>query len=142
MSTTPAALIVEDHEVMGRMMIRLLKERGNVEVWAVVKTAEAALEKLAAVESGAASEPETEDQGLLDRMPDLVLVDISLPGMSGIELVARLKELYPDLPCLVVSAHDDASYVKQALDNGARSYVPKGDPYGIVQAVWEVLGRE
>ena len=73
--------------------------------------------------------------------PDLVLIDVSLPGISGIELVAELARLYPELPCLMLSAHSDPKHVRQALANGARSYVAKGAPV-LVEVVEQVLGGE
>jgi DNA-binding NarL/FixJ family response regulator len=125
----PSVLLVEDHAIMGQMLGRLLRERGKMELWGIVDTAERALDKLAAAANDGNS-------------PDLVLVDVSLPGMSGIELVARLTELYPTLPCLMVSAHRDAGYVRQALDNGAHGYVAKGDPPAIIEAIKRVLDGE
>ena len=123
---SPSLLLVEDHATLGRIIARFLRERGNVEIWALVETAEAALERLAAPSANG-------------NRPDLVLIDVSLPGMSGIELVAELARLYPRLPCLMLSAHGDPKYVRQALDNGARGYVAKGDPPVILQGVTRVL---
>jgi two-component system, NarL family, invasion response regulator UvrY len=126
-STRTSVLLVEDHAVMGRMLARLLQEQGKMEMWAVIETGEAALEKLAAAN---------------ERLPDLALVDVSLPGMSGIDLVAELARLYSTLPCLMLSAHRDLNYARQALDNGARGYVTKGDPPAIIDAIQRVLAGE
>ena len=125
----PSILLVEDNATLGRVLARFLRERGNMEVWALVETAEGALEWLAALSA---------DGG----RPDLVVIDVSLPGMSGIELVAELARLYPELPCLMLSAHSDPQHVRQALDNGARGYAAKGDPPVLVEAVEQVLGGE
>ena len=125
----PSLLLLEDHALMGNMLSRFLQERGKMKVWALVETAEEALEKLSHLGSNS-------------RGPDLALVDVSLPGMSGIELVAELGQLYPALPCLMVSAHRDASYVRRALDKGARGYVAKGTPAAIIEAVGVVLAGE
>lgn len=125
----PSVLVVEDHLAMGRVLARFLRERGNIVVWALVQTAEVALERLAAPAANG-------------EHPALVLIDVSLPGMSGIELVAELARLYPELPCLMLSAHSDPKYVRQALDNSARGYVAKGDPPVILQAVTRVLDGE
>lgn len=122
----PAVLLVEDHAIMGRMLARFLREQGNIEVWARVETAEAALAKLA-------------ERPADGPRPDVALVDVSLLGTSGLDLVVELARLYPALPCLMVSAHGNPGYVRQALANGARGYVTKGDPPVIVEAVQHVL---
>ncbi|MDT8307020.1 MAG: response regulator transcription factor [Anaerolineae bacterium] len=123
----PHILLVEDHPLLVQVMTRFLQEQGNMVLWGSVATATAALDELAAAASG--------EPGL----PDIVIVDVSLPGMSGIDLVKELGELYPDLPCLIVSAHSDISYVRQAISNGAQGYVAKGDPMAILEAVHTVL---
>ena len=57
--------------------------------------------------------------------PDLVITDISLKGMNGIELVKQLQAQDPDLPILVVSIHDEMLYAERALCAGARGYLTK-----------------
>ncbi len=131
---TTSVLLVEDHPLMGQMLSRLLREWGNMEVWALAPSAEAALAALAGEEG--------REPGATAGMPDLVMVDVSLPGTSGIELTATLARLYPDLPCLIVSAHRDGDYVRRALDSGARGYVAKAEPRAIVEAVERVLAGE
>lgn len=142
---TIAVLIVEDHQTLGQLMSRFLREHGQIETWAVVTSAEEALEKLAAAadgaEGGASSAPASID-GARPGLPDLLLIDVSLGGMSGIALVGEVAQRYPDLPCLIVSAHRDPGYVQQALNNGARGYVAKGYPDVILEAVNRVLRGE
>ena len=128
-AAAPSVLLVEDHATMGRMLARFLREWGKMEVWAVVETAEAALAKMA-------ERPASASQ------PDVALVDVSLPGMSGLDLVVELARLYPRLCCVMVSAHGNPGYVRKALANGARGYVTKGDPPVIVEAVRCVLTGE
>lgn len=75
-----------------------------------------------------------------EEVPDVAIVDISLPGMSGLELIKHLLALYPDLPILVVSRHDETLYAERVIRAGARGYIMKleaGDV--IVQAVRRVL---
>ena len=72
--------------------------------------------------------------------PDLVITDISLPGMNGLELLKNLITLHPDLKVLVVSRHDEELYAERAVRAGARGYVSKvaaGDQ--IVTAIRRVL---
>ena len=56
---------------------------------------------------------------------DLVITDISLPGMDGIELTQRVRAEQPDLPIVVVSAHDGPLYIERARAAGARAYLTK-----------------
>jgi DNA-binding NarL/FixJ family response regulator len=121
----PSVLLVEDHPMMGRMLGRFLRERGKMEVWATVQTAEAALERLASAGG--------------DRLPDLILVDVSLPGMNGIALLVELGRHYPELPSIMLSASHNPGHVRQALANGARGFVAKGDAPAIVDAIRLVL---
>jgi len=61
-------------------------------------------------------------------LPDVVLADIGLPGMSGIEGVKLLKERYPDLLCLMLSVYDDDDRIFDALCAGACGYILKNTP--------------
>jgi DNA-binding NarL/FixJ family response regulator len=121
----PSVLLVEDHPTLGRVLGRYLRQSGKMEVWSTAQTAEAALESLASAGG--------------DRRPDLILVDVSLPGMSGLDLLAELGRRYPEMPCLMLSASHNPGHVRQALANGARGYVAKGDAPAIVDAIRRVL---
>lgn len=70
---------------------------------------------------------------------DLVLVDVSLPGMSGIDLVKQLKDTGYDQPLLMVSGHEDRLYVEESAKAGASGYVMKGFPEDILEAIDQVL---
>ena len=59
---------------------------------------------------------------------DLVLMDINLTGMNGIELTGRFNTLFPEIAILMLSMHDKADYVMQAIQAGARGYVLKDAP--------------
>ena len=63
--------------------------------------------------------------GIAEAAPDVVLVDLSLPDMSGVELTRQLVETHPHLAVLVVSGFDEGVYAKHALKAGARGYVVK-----------------
>ena len=80
----------------------------------------------------------------LDRIPeadpDLVLVDLLMPELSGLELLKQLSSLYPELPTLVVSAHDEALYAERALRAGAQGYLMKREVSKVViEAIRTVL---
>lgn len=66
--------------------------------------------------------------------PDLVIVDISLSGKSGIDLIKAIKENHEDLPVLVVSMHEETLYAERALRAGAMGYVMKQEPAKVVKA--------
>jgi DNA-binding NarL/FixJ family response regulator len=68
-------------------------------------------------------------------LPDLVLIDLSLPGMSGIDLIRRLHALHPELRCAILSGHRSPVYVGQALAAGAMGYILKGDPLEISRGI-------
>ena len=75
--------------------------------------------------------------------PDLALVDISLGGASGLDLIKAIKEAYDDLPVLVISMHDESLYAERALRAGAMGYVMKHETGKTVRnAIRKVLGGE
>jgi len=63
-----------------------------------------------------------------DKVPDVVLTDIGLPGMSGIEGIRVLRERYPDIPLLALTVYDDDEDVFEALCAGASGYLLKNTP--------------
>jgi DNA-binding NarL/FixJ family response regulator len=115
-------LIVDDHPLMRKGLALTLSSESDLDVVGQAADAEEAL-------------------SVIDKLkPDLVLIDISLPGMSGLELLKHLIALNPDLLALMVSRHDEALYAERAIRAGAKGYVMKleaGDD--IVQAVRHVL---
>ena len=117
-------LLVEDHQIFAKALLRVLSTNKDLDVVAVADTAEKALEQLP------------------DLKVDLVLADISLPRMSGIDLVGKLHEKYPNLPCVVLSGHNSLQYVRSALDAGARGYMVKENPGGILEGIKRVLNGE
>lgn len=62
--------------------------------------------------------------------------------MNGIDLVARLSELYPRVPCLLISGHMPRLYVRRGLDTGARGYAIKDSAKGIIEGIDQVLRGE
>lgn len=117
-------LLVEDHLIFAGVIVRLLNRMEDIEEVAVAKTAENALQELA------------------QQAFDLLLVDVSLPKMNGIRLVALVHDQYPDLPCLMLSGHALAHYVNRALDAGARGYILKDSSTAITEGIRCVLRGE
>ena len=113
--------IVEDHELMREVLHDYLRAIPGLSVCGDAVSGEEALEGLAVSE------------------PDLVLVDTSLPEMSGIDLVARVRARWPDLPCLMMSGHGQEEYVERALTAGARGYLLKGQPAELRPAIRQVM---
>jgi len=75
-----------------------------------------------------------------DARPDIAIIDISMPGMSGIVLTRRLSEEAKDTKILVLTLHEDRAYLRQALDAGARGYVVKRSAAAnLVSAVRSVI---
>lgn len=117
-------LLVEDHVVFAEALVRVLQGKDGLSVVKVVDTAEKAL------------------QALQNLSVDLALVDVSLPRMSGIELVSLLRESYPHVLCLMISGHMSGNYVRRSLEAGARGYAIKDSAAGIVEAIHRVLDGE
>ena len=88
---------------------------------------------------GSAASGEEALESLKDADVDLVLVDVSLPKMSGIELVQQLQARRPELRCLMLSGHGESGYVQRSLAAGAKGYIMKGNPYEIPEAITTVL---
>src|SRR6478672_1692831 len=71
--------------------------------------------------------------------PDIVLTDIGLPGMDGIEGIKILREQFPDLPCLALSVYDDDERIFAALCAGAIGYLLKNtEPARLLESLREV----
>jgi DNA-binding NarL/FixJ family response regulator len=117
-------LLVEDHDIFAQAIIRVLRERGHLDVVAVAQSAEEALDQIPNIDV------------------DLVLVDVSLPYQSGINLVLNLQEKYPDLPCVMLSGHVSQHYARNSLAAGARGYLVKDHMEEIVDGVQRVLKGE
>lgn len=81
--------------------------------------------------------------GIRTAKPDVVIVDISLAGASGLDLIKSIKAEFEDLPVLVVSMHDESLYAERALRAGAMGYVMKHEPAKTVKAaIQKVLGGD
>ena len=68
--------------------------------------------------------------------PDVLISDIRMPGMDGIELLTHIKEHRPDLPVIIMTAHSDLDSAVSAYDQGAFEYLPK--PFDLQVAVEQV----
>lgn len=89
---------------------------------------------------GQAGDAETALQQIPEAQPDLVLVDISLPGRNGLELIKELRVTDKEVKILVISMHDKALYADRVLRAGGNGYIMKDeDPEELAQAMRDVL---
>jgi DNA-binding NarL/FixJ family response regulator len=100
-------LIVDDHPMTRAGLVHLINHQPEMVVDGEAEDAAQALDLLAS------------------KRPDLMLIDITLPGKSGLELVKDVKAMHPDLPMLVLSMHDESLYADRVLRAGARGYITK-----------------
>lgn len=71
---------------------------------------------------------------------DIVLLDVSMPGISGAELITKIRSTHPDLPILVLTMHDTPQFVKRKLQAGANGYLTKDcDPDILCQAIRKIV---
>src|SRR6201999_3205005 len=82
-----------------------------------------------------------EAYGLLQNLtPDVVILDLSMPGQGGLPVLRRIKLRWPLLPVLVFSMHDNLPFVMQAMRSGATGYITKSsEPESMVKAVRSVV---
>lgn len=114
--------ILEDHPIMRRGYRTLINGEPDIMVCGEAETAAEALEKIPTA------------------APDLVIADISLEGMNGIEFVKHLRAKQPGLDVLVVSMHDESLYAERALQAGAAGYLMKKEADGLaIRAIRQVL---
>ena len=100
-------LIVDDHVIVRQGIAQLVNREPDLDVCQEAGDADSAV-------------------AVLRETPvDLAIVDISLPGTSGIELVKLIRDMQPQLPVLVMSMHDEALYSDRAFRAGAKGYVMK-----------------
>ncbi len=115
-------VIVDDHPLFRKGLEQLIHSDGAFEVCG---------------EAGNAAE----SMDVIRKLnPDLAIVDLSLPGANGIELIKNIRAEFPKLPILVLSMHDESLYGLRALRAGANGYVMKHEAMtNVVQAIHEVF---
>ena len=114
-------LLVDDHAVVREGYRRLLERGGNIEVIGEADTADAALERFR------------------ELAPQVVVMDIALPGISGVEAMRRMLASKPATRVLMFSMYEDAIFANRALHAGACGYVTKASaPNVLVEAVLTV----
>ncbi len=118
-------MIVDEHPIVRKGLNLLVEQQNGLEICGETDDFTKAL-------------PE-----IMSKRPDLVIVDISLKGGSGLELIKMMRERVPEIPALVLSMHDEGLYAERALRAGARGYVQKQESIEmVVTAIQRVLGGE
>jgi DNA-binding NarL/FixJ family response regulator len=113
--------IVEDHATYRAYLAALIGGADGFTCTGAHRTAEEALEQIPR------------------ERPHVVLLDLELPGMSGVELIPKLKERLPELEILVLTVHKDPHRIFAALETGATGYLVKpASPVRILEAIAEV----
>ena len=79
---------------------------------------------------------------LEEKSPDMIILDISMPGLGGIEAIKIIKELYPHIKILVLTMHKSKEYLYVAMDNGADGYLLKDDANEILHSAIATLRRD
>jgi DNA-binding NarL/FixJ family response regulator len=114
--------LVEDHPVYAEGLVEILKSEPGLAVCGHAVSAEEALRVIPRVK------------------PDLALIDITLPGMSGLELIKRLRAQFTEMKLLVISMREEQLYAARVLRAGGDGYVMKQqDPEEIIDAIRDVL---
>ena len=109
-------LIADDHVVVRNGLKQLFELMGDIAVVGEATNGEEALELLQQMEF------------------DLILLDLTMPGLSGVNLIARIHALYEKVPVLVLSMHNEIHVVKRVLQAGACGYVTKGSEQDTLMA--------
>ena len=118
-------LIADDHTIVREGLCQLLNKQPDMEV---VGEAEDGLDVLKKVKS---------------LHPDIVLLDIGMPRLNGLEAIRLIKEAIPGIQIVVLSMHKKEAYVHQALDYGALGYVLKASPSSdLLEAIRRAHSRE
>lgn len=116
-------MIVDDHAIVRMGLKQIFAQTPDIEVVAEVPNGSLALDYLR------------------EHMVDLVLLDLTMPGVSGHAFIARLYARFPDIPILVLTMHEEPQIVQLALKAGASGYLSKdSEPEFLLQAIHKVIG--
>lgn len=113
-------LIADDEDIICRGLASMVSQHSELQVVALAEDGEIALEKAK------------------DTMPDLMLVDINMPFLNGLEFIEKAREILPDVVVIIITGYDDFEFVQKALQLGAADYLLK--PV-MEQPFFEVLNR-
>jgi two-component system, NarL family, invasion response regulator UvrY len=114
-------LLADDHSIVREGLRRVLEDCNEIKVIAEAADGETAFDQA------------------IEKKPDVAVIDISMPGMDGLEVVTRMSSYCPDIPVLILTMHDEEQYVIRAIEAGAMGYVTKQSaPEQLVAAVKKI----
>jgi|SRR5581483_6159497 len=118
-----SVMLLDDHPVMREGLAQLINHEPDLQVCGQFEDAAPAFEAVPKLN------------------PDVAIIDLSLKGSSGLELVKNIKANYPKIPLLVLSMHDESLYAERALRAGASGYIMKAEATeAVLGAIRQVLG--
>jgi DNA-binding NarL/FixJ family response regulator len=118
-------MLLDDHPVMREGLAQLINHEADLAVCGQFEDAAPAFEAIPKLG------------------PEVVIIDLSLKGSSGLELVKNIKANYPKIPLLVLSMHDESLYAERALRAGASGYIMKAEATeAVLGAIRQVLNGE
>ncbi|MDO9528965.1 MAG: response regulator transcription factor [Syntrophales bacterium] len=114
-------LLADDHSIVRAGLRRIVEESGEMTVIAEAADGNEAIKQVR------------------ETLPDVAVVDISMPGMDGLEVLNQLRSYCPELPILILTMHEEEQYVFRAIGAGARGYMTKRSaPEELVNAIRKV----
>lgn len=114
-------LLADDHSIVRAGLRRIVEESGEMVVIAEASDGNEAIKQIR------------------ETLPDVAVVDISMPGMDGLEVINQLRSYCPELPILILTMHEEEQYVIRAIGAGARGYMTKRSaPEELVNAIRKV----
>jgi DNA-binding NarL/FixJ family response regulator len=117
--------VVDDHPIVRQDLALLINRESDLTV------------------SGEAEDAQTAMQAVIAARPDILVVDISLNGPDGLDLLKEIRMRYPDLPVLILSMHDESIYAERALRAGAQGYIMKQEATEkVLVALRRILSHE
>ncbi len=120
--TSIRVMLADDHAVVRSGLRRMLEQNQQLEVVVEAENGEDAYQLYS------------------DHLPDVAVLDLSMPGMGGLEAVRRIQARHPAARILIFSMHENAAFATQAMRAGAKGYVSKtGAPDELVLAIQEVM---
>jgi len=123
MKGTVSIIIADDHPVVRAGLRQILAESGEIRQIAEASDGQDLLEKLKKTRY------------------DIILLDITMPGRNGLEILKELRILYPSTPVLVLSVHPEEQYALRVIRSGAAGYLTKEmAPENLLEAIRRILG--
>ncbi|MDD9302165.1 MAG: response regulator transcription factor [Desulfobacter sp.] len=114
-------LLADDHSIVREGLRKVLEDDNEIRVIAEAPDGETAFDKA------------------MSQHPDVAVIDISMPGMDGLEVVTRMAAYCPEIPVLILTMHEEEQYVIRAIESGAMGYVTKQSaPEQLVAAVKKI----